>query len=300
MSSRPTIASHPQNVWLPIAACCALLAPITPAAAETRSSQPPWLETPDLTNQSTAPVLRVISAELVVVELAGVPVRLRLAGVRSPWTSEFLQNLLRGERVYVLPHEQEDPAPEPASDQDNTALSHIDQPSTDSPASRSFTPATPVMLYRAPDGLWINLELVRQGHARWDRRLRGPAAPLFAYYEQAARDHQRGRWDPKSDHAKRDQGDQPDGHAERDGRDDPNESDQRSNNASQDQSRDNARSPQEATDAAPTTVYATPSGRRYHTEDCTYAKSGSPLTLEDAARRGLTPCSRCQPTAKDD
>lgn len=45
-----------------------------------------------------------------------------------------------------------------------------------------------------------------------------------------------------------------------------------------------------------TIVYVTPSGTKYHREDCTYTNSSiSSLTIRDAEARGYEPCSRCSP-----
>ena len=44
-----------------------------------------------------------------------------------------------------------------------------------------------------------------------------------------------------------------------------------------------------------TIVYVTPSGTKYHREDCTYTTSTSSLTIQEAEARGYEPCSRCSP-----
>ena len=44
------------------------------------------------------------------------------------------------------------------------------------------------------------------------------------------------------------------------------------------------------------TVYITKTGKKYHTENCSYLrKSSIPIDLKDAVGRGYTPCSRCSP-----
>jgi endonuclease YncB( thermonuclease family) len=51
---------------------------------------------------------------------------------------------------------------------------------------------------------------------------------------------------------------------------------------------------------AEVTVYVTRSGAKYHTANCRYAKTASPMSLKDAVARGLAPCSLCKPpTIKD-
>jgi hypothetical protein len=43
-------------------------------------------------------------------------------------------------------------------------------------------------------------------------------------------------------------------------------------------------------------VYATASGTKYHADGCKFlAKSKMPCTLADAKKKGLEPCSLCNP-----
>lgn len=44
------------------------------------------------------------------------------------------------------------------------------------------------------------------------------------------------------------------------------------------------------------TLYVTKTGKRYHRSACRFLSvSKSPITLEDAKRRGYTPCKTCKP-----
>jgi hypothetical protein len=47
------------------------------------------------------------------------------------------------------------------------------------------------------------------------------------------------------------------------------------------------------------TVYVTKSGKKYHTSSCSYARSASSQSLNDAVNSGLTPCSRCNPSSNN-
>ena len=40
-------------------------------------------------------------------------------------------------------------------------------------------------------------------------------------------------------------------------------------------------------------IYAAPSGKRYHNDPQCPGKNGCPITWEEAAQRGLTPCKKC-------
>ena len=44
------------------------------------------------------------------------------------------------------------------------------------------------------------------------------------------------------------------------------------------------------------TVYSTKTGTKYHTGSCSYLSSSKiPISLTDAVKKGLTPCSKCKP-----
>lgn len=44
-------------------------------------------------------------------------------------------------------------------------------------------------------------------------------------------------------------------------------------------------------------VYVTPTGSKYHLENCSYARTANQiLSISEANSRGYTPCSRCKPT----
>ena len=77
---------------------------------------------------------------------------------------EFLVNLLSGERVYVL-------------------------------GLRSGTAElSSVKLFRVPDGLYVNLELVRQGYSRMDQITLTGEQKLFGIYQRRAQQAGKGLW----------------------------------------------------------------------------------------------------------
>lgn len=89
------------------------------------------------------------------------------AGAGSGYESraqEFLANLLTGERVYVLG------------------------------ASLGTAELTPVKLFRVPDGLYVNLELVRQGYSRMGRMGLAGERELFEIYQRRAQQAGKGLW----------------------------------------------------------------------------------------------------------
>jgi endonuclease YncB( thermonuclease family) len=156
--------------------------------------------------------------------------------------SGFLTNLLRGESVYVVPS--------------TGTLAHV---------------------YRADDGLWVNLEIVRQGHGQVYSGDAFKDINLFLAYQRTAREAKRGLWDP--------------------GRTAP---------APQPTDKSvvpvpipvsaPAANPCEAAKPVPekVIVYVTNSGSKYHRAGCTCLKSSIPMDLSEAKAR-YSPCSRCNP-----
>lgn len=130
------------------------------------------------TSFSNAPackVMRVAADNSVMVMIGGKEVSVRLMGLTStvpPWVDagakkrihEWLANLLKGESVYVK---------------------------YDSAAAAGKTRA---YLYRAPDGLFVNLEMIRQGKALASTRYVGDHQMSFSLYQARARTNAKGVW----------------------------------------------------------------------------------------------------------
>jgi len=106
--------------------------------------------------QQTVKLIGVAAAELEPSETVG--------GGYESQAVEFLANLLGGERVYVLG------------------------------ASSGAAELRPVKVFRVPDGLYVNLELVRQGYSRMDRRGLAGEQKLFEIYQRRAQQAGKGRW----------------------------------------------------------------------------------------------------------
>ena len=184
------------------------------------------------------PVLRVIDAATVEIHYEDSPKVVKLIGVKVPEAMHpdnpletaraaalaFLHNLLLGESVYL--HFEVD-APETAGD-------------------------LQAYLYRAPDRLFVNLEVVRQGYAQVNARATFKHLELFVHYEERARTAEKGLWAPIG------QGILPD--------DD-------------------------------TQVYVTPSGGKFHRENCVVLKRSKRLSAIrlGVAKQTHTPCSFCKP-----
>lgn len=175
----------------------------------------------------------------------------RLIGVHVPRerraesaAREFLERVLSGESIYI----ERDP----------------NRPQRD--------PNDPLwaFIYRAPDGLFVNLELVRQGYARAMLPQLGAHREVFAESEQRARQAGKGLW----------------------GRAGPDETPATSRPTAN-----------REVDARPTAaprddveVLVTPHGKKYHRPTCAHVKHGATkLALREAQARGYQPCATCKP-----
>ncbi len=216
----------------------------------------PRLPRPDFSDATAAPVVRVVDGDTVVLMLGGEETTVRLIGVDAPEpvdpqkpaeaygreASQFLTNLLKGETVYL----EYRPGGDRLDDYGRTLA----------------------YLYRAPDGLFVNLEIVRQGYGRAYTHFRFQHMGAFRFYERRAREAEKGLWAPDIT----------------------------------DQSA--SASPQTVHQAGPlpgqqqrdVTVYITRTGTKYHRDGCRFlSKSRIPIWLQEAKRQGYTPCSVCKP-----
>jgi micrococcal nuclease len=116
---------------------------------------------------------------------------------------------------------------------------------------------------RAPDGLFVNAEIIRQGygHAYTKYPFDDALMKQFRAHEKTAREAGRGLW----------------GSAELiDGKD------------------TKAEKPEAKAEKGE--VYTTNSGTKYHADGCKFlSKSKNPCTLADAKAKKLDPCSVCNP-----
>ena len=135
----------------------------------------------DLIGKPKYEVIRIIDGDTVELMIDGKPTTVRLIGVDTPETvhpqkpverygkeaSMFTANLLKGEEVYI---EQE-----PGNTVDKYGR-------------------TLLYLYRAPDGLFVNMEIVRQGYGHAYTTYPFQYMELFIYYEARAREAAKGLW----------------------------------------------------------------------------------------------------------
>lgn len=211
--------------------------------------QPPSPPVKVFTGKTAHEVVRVVDGESVLLDVNGVVTKVRLIGVDAPGvlkspkkagpfgeeSSRFLRNLLKGESVYI--EYEREPGHE---DEYERPLAY---------------------LFRAPDGLFVNLEVVRQGYARMDAKEAFRYMKLFKDYEKRARKAGKGLWEAEKT-------EQPiEKTASKEG----------------------------------ITVYIQRGGKEYHTLNCSRLKQGKigryriPVDLSEAKRKGLKPCRACRP-----
>jgi endonuclease YncB( thermonuclease family) len=206
-----------------------LLAQVQPGGA----TIPPSVPTRDLSKLDAWRVRSIKDGESLLVERDGKTRSVRLLGIQvaapeADLVEAALDSLLRAEHVYL-------------DFQDGSA-----------------TRRDAAYVFRAPDGLLVNLELVRQGLATVAPQPKFALLAVFQEYEKHARENGRGLWRPVGPPATADDG----------GADRPA--------------------------SAVSTVYVTAGGKRYHASTCSFAKNAIPITLADARNKGYDACSRCQ------
>ncbi|MCK4340100.1 MAG: thermonuclease family protein [Phycisphaerae bacterium] len=208
----------------------------------------------DFENRPAFEVLDVRAGNVLVVRLSGENRILRLIGLYAPKSGSaedearaFLLRLLQGESVYVE-YEQD----WPLRDRQDRFWAYA---------------------YRAPDGLFVNLELIRQGYARLSAPEPFEHQKLLRTYELWARKIQKGVWSPRAPQRVQDP--------------------PRSQPAAQ---RAAPAPPGQPETGAHVKVYVTKHGRKYHRKDCYHVRRGAlELTLKEAKAKGYTPCSHCKP-----
>ena len=128
----------------------------------------------DFTQDTAYTVVRIIDGDTVIISYEGVDTRVRLIGINTPEPDEdygkestnFVQNLLQGESVYLRFGKER-------TDIYGRMLAY---------------------LYRAPDGLFVNLEIVRQGYGRLETRFSFDHYDLFHNYNDRAKSTEKGLW----------------------------------------------------------------------------------------------------------
>jgi micrococcal nuclease len=222
------------------------------------NSNLPVFEKAALSNLPSYLVVEIINGDTIVVDVNNQITKIRLIGVNMPeiqqpdrpagkynsQAASFTDNLLRGENVYI-----------------------IDDPNQNGPDKFSRVLK---YIYRAPDGLFVNAELLRQGYGRADTTLAFKYMTQFKQLEEFAKERKKGIWNIRQSEIEQ-----------------PNVG------------KSETISPPTLAVPPPqdnSIVYITKTGKKYHRSGCSFlSKSSTPIKLDDAKARGYTPCGRCNP-----
>ena len=229
----------------------------------------PNIETPDFTGIPALSVLRVIDGDTIVIQgEAGDKVTVRLIGVDTPETvhpsklvqaygkqaSTFTANLLKGEKVYLITDPQQ--------------------------GTRDRYGRTLAYVYRAPDGLFVNAELIRQGYGHVYTKYPFKHLEVFRKLGLFARKSEKGLWALSKEKSLAE----------------PPVSDTISTIPSEEAVAPPSQ-PEKQTDAdeSGVTVYVTRTGKKYHRGTCSYLRKSKILMQLQDAKISYGPCSRCKP-----
>ncbi len=243
--------------WV-VAAVLALLVWACVGMAPTPTKAPPAPEAPKLDGRAPVMVVGVPDGRSLVVQGSGGQEIVSLLGVaeagqpgegRTP--ADTLRDLVLDEPVFLVDHES--------------------GPRKDASGRRV------VYAYRAPEGLFVNLELVRQGYARADAEFAYEHLELFKQHEARAKTAGRGLNAAPTAGAK------------------PAAPPASAPPASPTGATGSANPQPLVTPDSGNTVYITKSGTKNHAQTCRFAKGATAVTLDEAKGKGLTPCSQCNP-----
>ena len=240
---------------------CLFLSATVRIAVSSEMFSVPVMEQPDLSKLKPMPVVKVASNNTITVIQDGNEITVQLIGVDVPaaarlvncaeQTSQFLNNLLKGESVYI-----------------------VSDPKCNSADANSSIAA---YIYRAPDGLFVNAEIIRQGYGLVAVKNMFRYINAFHQLELFSRQAGKGIWGAESAVL-------------------PVERDEQESKAVpiaaavvEDDSK-----PKELNDND-IIVYVTKSGRKYHKEGCRFlSKSSMPIKFKEAKEK-YSPCKVCNP-----
>lgn len=261
--------------------------PLRPGAPAAPVDTP---RTPDLSASLPAAVVAVRADGSLTVRTAAGQENVALLGVAWPGERAggeeaaarpgdgFLRNLVAGEQLHLLDHEAKQ--------------------RTDAQGRRL------VYAYRAPDGLFVNLEAIRQGYAQVDAEFAYEHLEAFRRFERRAKEAGKGIWStapapaapgtpPGAPSPPTSPGPGPEPTVPKS----PPGLPPREPRPGQPTIPDKpTHFPPDAPGKGEARVFATRSGSKYHRESCRHAIGATPMSLAEAKARGLTPCGVCKPS----
>lgn len=234
--------------------CCAIVALAANPTAPT--DQPPALQRPDFTALQKGIVTRVLDEDTVLIRIGEIHERYDLLGL-APLTqresaakaalADALRRIMLNETVLI----QHDPGAQTAH------------------ANRRHA-----YFYRHPDHLPVNLELIRQGYARFSQTRMTIHTAVFSHYEARARDLKRGIWSSSTP--------------------EPPISPDQSPRTAPDPDPNPTTDP-DPEQAIPERVFVTKYGTKYHREGCTHLTPSARPVQRDEIDATHKPCKTCKP-----
>lgn len=253
-------------LWLAVLSCSTLQ---TQAGFEPTSDMPAVSE-PDESKLIIGVVRNVLDGDTVEVFHDGRVVQYELAGADAPDIIENQERQLPGSgeaREYLIS----------VLDGEQVGL-YID------PKNRSDIRGRPLAyLYRMPDQLFVNLELVRLGHAKHARDPGGWNNAVLLWAQGRAKEAKKGVWDPDRKRMLLPQVN-------------PVEPDQKKVEAKIEPAAEVAADDEPPAEHAPSeTVYITKSGSKYHTKDCQHVGESAIEKPRSSITGTHKPCKVCKP-----
>lgn len=214
----------------------------------------------------TYQVVGIVGGDTIVIDANNQRTKVKMIGITpaekySGQLATFTKNLLRGETVCIIK--------DPNQNEPNNAETMLGY------------------VYRAPDGLFVNAEIIRQGYGRADKTAAFKYSAEFQQLEKFARERGKGIWNTSL-------------------------AEQSTNPPQQKNTSQSLPTRQRAatttaipastptpkispnTDMEKNIVYVTKTGTKYHRNGCRFlSKSSTSIKLEDAKAKGYAPCGVC-------
>ncbi len=248
--------------------------PRTPDRTQGRIVEMPEVEEPEQSRLVFGVVHRVIDGDSVELFLDGRIVAYELAGADAPEVLENESVSLRGSeeaRDYLLAL---------LEGEQIAVLNDSRRPMDARGRKRGY-------LYRMPDGLFVNLEMLRLGFSKHARDPAGFNNPVMMWAQDRARDARKGVWSPDLEKIEVSEPAvvQPA----------PIKS-ERGNSAADEPAELQEQVPDPVSKSGSRlVVYITKSGTKYHTKDCQHARESGVATPIEKVRESHDACKVCKP-----
>jgi micrococcal nuclease len=236
----------------------------------------PAIELPNPDKLTLGKVVRIFDGDTILIRVGTSQHRYQLLGVNAPEfipsdrtpepyaleARRFVEQLLLDEQVYI----QFDPL-----------------------AKRDVSNQRIAYIFRAPDMLFVNLELIRQGYAKHTTRYNSLYSESMTFYASKAKELDRGIWNPKATQLNwTPQLDDPESSNRSTNRDEPSSEQQSPLKPAKEKNAESSSS----------TVYITQYGKSYHLKDCHHLSESSRKADREDIKSTHKPCISCKPNGE--